>query len=100
VNIPRVRTRRTFGAATDAVKFRQRRPGLLGRPDSGGTYTIDAPGGHGYVFVRIVQGLGSSLAMAVDQIGISATGTGDEPIWLEYDSDRRLIIVGTRYSGT
>lgn len=85
-------------AAVTAQKFNRRRPALLGRPNVGGGYTVTVPGGQGYVFVRVLQGAGSSVAMALDRASMGTTG--DTPIYVDYDADQRLIITGLRYEGS
>ena len=98
MKISRFLMRRPFEGAVSTARYSARRPGLLGRQDNVGVYTITVPGGHGYKYVRLLQGKVASLAMALDRANVGTTG--DTPIWLDTDLDGRLIIVGTRYEGT
>ena len=97
MNVSRTKLRRPFQGAVTKAKFVNRIPGLLGRPDGGAAFTVTVPGGKGYKFVRMLQGIGVSLSIAIDRAGVGTTG--DTPIYLDYDSDQRLIIVGLRYEG-
>lgn len=91
---------RAFKNAVRRAYYATYTPARLGRPDGGGSYTFDVPGGRGMTYVRIYQQDGVTLAQAVDHIGVTTgTPTGDLPIWLDKDPDGRWRIVMLRHEG-
>lgn len=80
------------------TSYSRRFRGKMGRDNGSGSFTSTVPGGGGMVYVRYANGAVTTLSIAINRAGVSTTG--DTPIYLEYDEDDRLIIVGTAYEGS
>ncbi len=89
--------RKLWRDVTRAELFAHRVPALLGREDSGGSFTIPVSAWPGYVYVRRFQAGALTLDKAINRAGV--VEAGDLPIWLDRDADGRWIIVGERYTG-